>query len=169
MKTIKTIFAFLTLSLLFSCNKDDNAPASTTLPANTLLYKGNPITFNGLSVDDAAPNRTSEYIFTTSSEVSIVLYCKYIDVVGTDPIQVSADGTVTYTADAVNYLPVNNYPELTVRGYLNDGWAQYFTTSGQVKIKRNDTGDQTFEFINFKVKAGNDEQVLNGIINLPKN
>ncbi len=43
------------------------------------------------------------------------------------------------------------------------------TIAGQVKIKRNTTGNQTIEFTNFKVKIGTEEQLLNGTINLPKN
>ena len=98
----------------------------------------------------------------------MVFYCKYLDVIGTDPLQTSADGIVTYTADAVNYNPVNNYPALTVRGYVNYENQQYFTNSGQIKIKRNASGNQTFEFVNLKFKVGTEEQLLNGTINLPK-
>ena len=169
MKILNVTISILLLSIFtISCSKKDDAPAVVAPDANTFTFKGSQITFNSITVDDAAPNRTSEYIFTTTSGVSMTFYCKYLDVLGTDPRQSSADGIVTYTADAVNYNPVNNYPPLTVRGYLNDQWAQYNTNSGQVKIKRNDTGDQIFEFVNFKVKAGNDEQLLNGTINLPK-
>ena len=169
MKTLKTTIAILALSILtFSCSKDDETPAVNAPAANTLTFKGKPITFNGLSIDDAAPNRTSEYIFTTSSGLSMVFYCKYLDVIGTDPLQTSADGIVTYTADAVNYNPVNNYPALTVRGYVNYENLQYFTNSGSIKIKRNDSGNQTFEFVNLKFKVGTEEQLLNGTINLPK-
>lgn len=167
MKTFKILLLASLFLLLISCNKDDDENA-TNNAENTLIFKGNPITFNGLSVDDSALNSTSEYIFTTSSGLSMVFYCKYLNVVGTDPRQESADGIVTYSADAVNYSPVNNYPELTVRGYINYDNLQYYTNSGQVKIKRNDTGNQTFEFVNFKVKVGTEEQLLNGTINLPK-
>jgi hypothetical protein len=166
MKTIKPLIVIFVLSILSaSCSKDDGPSATAE---NTLTFKEKPVTFNGLSIDDTAPNRTSEYIFTTSSGLSMVFYCKYLDYAGTDPRQESADGIVTYTADAVNYLPVDDYPPLTVRGYINFNNQQYLTTSGQVKIKRNDTGNQTFEFVNLKFKAGKDEQLLNGTINLPK-
>ena len=164
---LKKIVILSVLAFTISCSKDGDENASNNVP-NTLIFKGNPITFNGLSVDDSALNSTSEYIFTTSSGLSMVFYCKYLNVVGPDPRQESADGIVTYSADAVNYSPVNNYPELSVRGYINYDNLQYFSNSGQVKIKRNDTGNQTFEFVNFKVKVGTEEQLLNGTINLPK-
>ena len=169
MKTIKTTIAILLLSIFtMSCSKNDDTPTVSAPPANTLTFKSKAITFNGLSIDDEAPNRTSQYTFTTTSGLSMVFYCKYIDIVGTDPRQESADGIVSYNADAINFFPVNNYPELTVRGYVNYENLQYLTTFGQVKIKRNNTGNQTFEFVNLKFKVGNDEQLLNGTINLPK-
>ena len=169
MKTLKTTIAILALSILtFSCSKNDDTQLASIPAANTLTFKGKPITFSGLSVNDAAPYRTSEYTFTTVSGLSMVFYCKYLDVIGTDPLQTSADGIVTYTADAVNYNPVNNYPALTVRGYVNYENLQYYTNSGQVKIKRNDSGNQTIEFVNLKFKVGTEEQLLNGTINLPK-
>lgn len=170
MKTIKSTIAILAvLIFMMSCSKEDQTPAPTAPVANTLNFKGSPITFNGLSVDDAALNRTSQYIFTTVSNLSMVFYCKYLDVAGTDPRQSGSDGVITYNADAVDYYPVNNYPALTVRGYINYEDKTYKTIAGQVKIKRNDIGNQTIEFTNFKVKIGTEEQLLNGTINLPKN
>jgi hypothetical protein len=156
---------FTSAILLSSCSKDDETTSNTALAANTLTFKGNPITFNGVSIDD--DNLIQEYIFTTASNLSMVLYCRFIP----NTIQNGNSYLSTYTADAVLYLPVNNYPTLTVRGYINYQGKHYRTNSGQVKIKRNDTGNQTFEFVNLKLKdeAGTDEQTLNGTINLPKN
>lgn len=166
MKTIKTIIAILILSILtFSCNKsDDDLPANNAPAANTLTFKGNPITFNGLSIDDAANDSMTEYIFTTVSNLSMVFYCK----ISPGVRQTNEMGTKTFTADAVDYFTAN-YPNTTVRGYINYVDKTYKTISGQVKIKRNVTGNQTIELINFKVKLGNEEGVLNGTINLPKN
>lgn len=170
MKTLQSKLLVLLLSTsLMCCKKDDEVkPTLTAAVPNTLTFKGNNITFNGLSIDDDASTATSEYIFTTISNLSMVLYCKYIDVVFTDPLQTSADGIVTYNADEVDYFPVNNYPELTVRGYINYDGLLYKSVSGSVKIKRNDTGNQTFQFENLKFKVGNEEQLLNGTINLTK-
>lgn len=113
MKTFKVTIPILVITLLLSCSKDDSG--NNAAAENTLSFKGNPITFNSLSIDDEAPNNTSEYIFTTTSGLSMVFYCKYI---GTG-IQNGSIGTVTYTTYEVDYQPVNNYPQLTVRGYIN--------------------------------------------------
>ena len=166
MKTITTTIAILVLSIFtISCSKNDDTPTVSAPVANTLTFKGNPITFNGLSIDDESSNFTTEYIFTTVSNLSMVFYCKLLAGVR----QTNEMGTQTFTADAVDYLPVNNYPNTTVRGYVNYENKTYKTVSGQVKIKRNATGNQTIELINFKVKVGNEEGMLNGTINLPKN
>ncbi len=166
MKTIKSTIAILAvLIFMMSCSKDDETPAPTAPVANTLNFKGNPITFNGLSIDDDSNNFTTQYIFTTVSNLSMVFYCKLLPGVR----QTNEMGEQTFTADAVDYFPVNNYPNTTVRGYINYEDKTYKTIAGQVKIKRNTTGNQTIEFTNFKVKIGIEEQVLNGTINLPKN
>ena len=164
MKTFQSTLAILMLALFsMSCSKNDDSNKPASIAANTLTFKGKSIVFNSLSVDDAASNGTSEYIFTTLSDLSLVFYCKYLSTV-----QGSSVGTVTYTTDAVDFQPVNNYPQLTIRGYINFDNLLYKTISGQVKIKRNATGNQSIEFVNLKLKAGTDEQLLNGTINLPK-
>ena len=170
MKTLQSKLLVLLLSTSLLCCKKDDAVKSTPTAAvpNTITFKGNNITFNGLSIDSEYPDSTSEYIFSTLSNLSMVLYCKYINVVGPDPAQASADGIVTYNADEADYFPVNNYPELTVRGYINYDGLLYKSVSGSIKIKRNDLGNQTFQFENLKFKVGDEEQLLNGTINLTK-
>ena len=166
MKTFQSTIAILMLTLFSSsCSKDDdsNKPAAAVQP-NTLTFKGNAIVFNGISINDDTTTKTTEYILTTLSNLSMVFYCKYI---GTT-LQGNNIGSVTYTTDAVDFQPVNNYPQLSVRGYVNFETSQYKTFSGQIKIKRNTTGNQTIEFVNLKVKSGTEEQILNGTINLPK-
>ena len=168
MKTIQLSIAVLMLTLFsISCSKDEdsNKPAAiAAVQPNTLDFKGNPIVFNGLSIDDDASNGYSEYILTTLSNLSMVFYCKYIG----NGLQGSNVGTVTYTTDAINYFPVNNYPQLCVRGYINYQGSVYETYSGQIKIKRNATGNQTIEFVNLTLRSL-DGGTLNGTINLPKN
>ena len=163
----KSLFIFglvFLLSLEVSCSKDDSTETPILPQANTLIFKENQIVFNGLTIDDQASNNTSEYILTTESNLSMVFYCKYLN----NTIQPNSAGLVTYATDAVNYFPVNNYSNLKVRGYVNYQNSQYFTDSGEIKIKRNEAGNQIIEFLNLKVRAGNDIQTLNGTINLPK-
>ena len=162
MQTIKSTFAILfLLTVTLSCNKDDSDDQSTAAE-NTLTFKGAPITFNSLTINEG-PNATSEVILTSTSNFSMIFYCKYMG----NEVQTNLMDAVTYTADATNYLPVNNYPDLTVRGYVNSD-NQYVTTSGEVKIKLNDIGNQNIEFINLKLNTDSEEQTLNGSINLPK-
>ena len=163
LKTLKTVSILIIIFLSISCSKDDDS-SSNALQSNTLSFKGSQIKFNSLIVDDAAPNNTSEYALSSLNDLSMVFYCKYL---GTG-VQDATVATVTYTADGINYYPVNNYPMLTVRGFINHSGVLYDFTSGQIKIKRTANGDQTIEISNLKLKAGADEQTLNGTINLPK-
>lgn len=164
MKTLrKTLTIFALITILFSCSKDDSSSASSVTAPNTLMFKGNAITFNSLTIDEG-PNKTLEFTLTTISNLSMVFYCKYINNV----LQDDQMSVITYAADNVNYFPVSYYPNLTARGFINYDNLLFFTTSGNIKIKLNAQGDQSIEFVNLKLKAGSDEQILNGIINLPK-
>ena len=160
--------AFIILAFgLFSCKKEVK-PTSTAFKKSILTFKGNNVTFNSLSIDDKYSNSFSEYIFATLSGLKLVFYCKYIDVFGTDLVQVRVHGFVTYNIDEVDYFPVNNYPELRVRGCLNYDCLSHKTAAVYVKIKRNDSENQNFQFENLKFKVGDQEQLLNGTINLVK-
>lgn len=160
---MKTLSILMFLLFAMSCSKDDNKGNENAPQPNTLTFKGNPVTFNSLEIDDNAPNNTTFYLITTLNNLNIQFYCKYLGT-GSQPNTV---GEVTYTSDGVNFEPVNNYPNLTFRGYMNESTLYNFI-SGQVKIKRNAAGNQAIEFVNLKLKAGDDEQTLNGTINLPK-
>ena len=146
------------LTSLLCCKKDGAVKSiPTDTVSNLLTFKGNNVTFNRLSIDDKYPYSTSEYIFTTFSNLGMAHYCRYTDVVGTDLVQANVHGIVIYNADKVDNFPVNNYPEHTVRGYVNSDGLSHKTVSGSVKIKRNDTGNQAFQFENLKFKVSDQE------------
>ncbi len=163
MKTLVKISLITLLFLTISCSKADDS-ASSLVPPNTLTFKGNPINFNALSIDDDAPNATTFYLITSLNNLNIQFYCKYLG----SAIQPNTVGVVTYTADGVNFQPVSYYPNLVVRGYINDAGVLYNFISGEIKVKRNAAGQQSIEFVNLKLQAGAEVQTLSGTINLPK-
>ena len=161
MKTVTILIIVSVFLCTISCNKDDDKQSVGS--DNTITFVGQEVTFNSLSINEG-PNFTTEYILTTDDGLSMVFYAKYLG----NTVQNNSTGIVTYEADDINFQPVNNYPNLTVRGYINYDGNQYLTNSGQVKIKLNENGNQNIEFDNLELTAWNEQEFVSGEINLPK-
>ena len=159
MKTyLKFLAGLLLTAILWSCSDDDSKKNDNNgnNPSAGVTFDGQRLTFVDVTVSEGA-NSLLETILTTQNGVSIILYLKK----GDNDLQDAADPATTYNADGGEYNTAN-YPDMTVRGYVNTVDGLYNLRSGSVKVKLNDSGTHDFTFSNVQTQNADAEAVLNG-------
>lgn len=158
---IRTIACFLLVASFTSCSDDDSQSSDNSNPNADVTFDGQGIEINNLSLDEY-PGFRNEAIFTTLNNVSIIIYFKGDGMT----YQTSDDGQMSYTADGGDHQ-VADYPNNSVRGYINAEDGSYRIMSGTVKVKLNASGEHKFTFTNLKSEnEDGEEATLEGSVTI---